>query len=674
MFDLEAARQSGASDDQISDFLAQKFNFDINSARNSGASNTQIAEFLSAKEQQPFTEQQLLEAGAVPGTAITDEQLETIRAGGKITPQVTTLPEQASGMKLFQAPEPGTQLESLGAGVRRGVQAIGTAGAKGLAAITGNEKLAKKLEIGAGRDEDINRAVSENFPLTNLAGQIIGEVGALPLPGAVGKTLTTKLATAAGVGAVAGGASAAGRNEDVITGALAGAGFSAGFQGLTEAGKQVAIRLINAKGGKFATEEISELMKFSKDNNLPIFADDVSKSAIVEKAGVAAENIPLVGTFGGRKKQNIAQEIAAKKIVNDFSGGFEDFAVEAQKGLANKLKTLKGIRKKLFDKSAIELDPLGEIPIDDFRKVIQSQIDNELQRGTRANQNVIKILESFRDAPGGNFSVIRELRNDLGDEISDFFKADNKAIGARGVEKLQAAKDALNQSIERFAGGVKGKKTFKQAMDFSRDRITIPFKKTALKNLVKTDQPEKIIALLRSGASQATKGRKSTANLLFNSLDSKGRGAVQAALLGEAFNKATEGRKVFSANVFAGELEKLQNITGKFFRGKDKARLNGLVKYMRATGRAGQIMENPPTGARLLIPATLLGTSFADSGISLGGVAAFGLSTKIMLQSTFGKAILLGFNKSTPGTKSWEFWMNQLGKFATREEITRRNN
>lgn len=49
-FDLDAARKSGATDDQIAAFLSEKSAFDLDAARKAGATDASIAEFLAAQE------------------------------------------------------------------------------------------------------------------------------------------------------------------------------------------------------------------------------------------------------------------------------------------------------------------------------------------------------------------------------------------------------------------------------------------------------------------------------------------------------------------------------------------------------------------------------------------------------------------------------------------------
>lgn len=631
-----------------------------------------IREYYASQDQQqqPLTREQLLTGGALPGVALTDEDISTIRGGGKISP-VKTMPESASKIKLMDIPEPGTQVESFGAGVKRGVEAIGTGGAKLLSWMSGDKVLSKKLEVASTTNDIINAAVGRDYPWTNLAGEITGEIVALPIPGAAGKTVTTKIVSVAAAGAGASAISAAGRGEDVLNAALLGAGIGTGIAGLTEAGKKLFIKYLNASGGKFMSKDIQDLVEFSEANKLPIFVDDLSASPFLKKMGVAAEDIPVIGTLGGRKLQSERQKEFTGGFVDYMSDGVEDYYVEAQKGMQNKLKKLRAIRKDMFDRVAAKLDPMGYVPLKKFRDVAQEQINKEVKEGTRANKKTIAILESFRDAPSGNFSTLNNLRNDITDEVSKYYKGENAAIGARGVDKLQILKKSMDEVFEIFAKkDPKAARLYKQAMRFSRDKITKPFKKSALKKLVNTDQPEKVISMMTSGATKKTKGIKSKADLWYNALDPKGRKAVRAAILNEAYNNAMVGKEVFSANTFAGEIEKLENITGKFFKGQDKKMLNGLIKYLRATGRAGQVMENPPNGLRLLIPGTGLGMLLGQAAKIVGGAVVLGLSMKTLLQTKIGRKALLGLGESTPGTKKWEKWIDRLSNLAKRSLIT----
>lgn len=59
---------------------------------------------------------------------------------------------------------------------------------------------------------------------------------------------------------------------------------------------------------------------------------------------------------------------------------------------------------------------------------------------------------------------------------------------------------------------------------------------------------------------------------------------------------------------FALEFERMNAPYSKVFNGADKAQMDGFVKLMRHVERAGQYMENPPTGNRAV-------------GVLMGGAA-----------------------------------------------------
>src|SRR5579863_9222185 len=65
-FDLDAARKAGASDDDITSFLATKHNFDMDSALKAGASKQDVITFLS-QQQVPISGQLLPTVPGMPG-------------------------------------------------------------------------------------------------------------------------------------------------------------------------------------------------------------------------------------------------------------------------------------------------------------------------------------------------------------------------------------------------------------------------------------------------------------------------------------------------------------------------------------------------------------------------------------------------------------------------------
>ena len=95
--------------------------------------------------------------------------------------------------------------------------------------------------------------------------ELAGEIGATVVaPITRAATLPARAAQATAVGGTIGAVEAAGRGDDVIDGALIGIGFGAGFQALTEGGRAIARKIQNAKAGKFANEEVKQLVDTAK--------------------------------------------------------------------------------------------------------------------------------------------------------------------------------------------------------------------------------------------------------------------------------------------------------------------------------------------------------------------------------------------------------------------------
>lgn len=106
MFDLNSARQAGATDDEIAGFLSQKHGFDIDSALSAGSNATEISEFLSQKES---IQTQPVEEALPPQEGLTRDPAQTGLAGaepilGNISEAFTGAQrqtEETQGLKEF---------------------------------------------------------------------------------------------------------------------------------------------------------------------------------------------------------------------------------------------------------------------------------------------------------------------------------------------------------------------------------------------------------------------------------------------------------------------------------------------------------------------------------------------------------------------------------------------
>jgi len=454
-------------------------------------------------------------------------------------------------------------------------------------------------------------------------------------------------------------------------GDIVAAGLLGGvFQGITSAGQAVFRKFINANNGKFATKEIEDLIKTSEKEGVELFVDDVAKTTFVKQIGTTAEKIPIAGTVKGRLRQSEQQLAAARNLKASIVKEIDDTAEEVQRSFSKKLNEKKEVVGRKFAEAANDIDPAGNIPTSQFIKTLDEQIEKQSNK-IFPNKPLIETLEKLRDVKPANFSQTREVLTELNENISAFFKGERELIGGRGVGSLMAAKRALEDDVDNFVkttGTKAGKDKFDEAKKLFIE-FEVPFiENRRLAKLVKTDEPEDVFNFILAKTGKA-KGIQSRAKKAFNLLNDEGRDAVKTEIINRAFNDSLKdigGREVLSAAQFANNLEKFDNISKVFFNKADKSRIDGIVKLFRATQRASQVAENPPTGLQLFIPGALavtVGSAAASLPTTILAVGGFSAATKLLYQSKAGRTLLLGLNKATPGTKLFDSRVLKIEEF-----------
>lgn len=378
---------------------------------------------------------------------------------------------------------------------------------------------------------------------------------------------------------------------------------------------------------------------------VPVFYDDVG-GATAKKVGTAMESLPgPIGTGAGRARQAQAAQSAATKLVSKFTPNTSDDVPElVQKGLQSKLQTFRTTAGKLYERAANALDPLGTVSRSNLDSAISQEAGKQQRLGTLASNDVASLLEKYRNAPQGNFTLMRELRSQIGDDISDFYTGKNAAIGEKGVTALKAMKEALEKDMEQFAkqSGGNGYQAWRNADGFYKANI-VPFREAGFRDLVKTAEPEKAWRYLL-----AQGGIKSRAARMYNSLDDSGRGAVRYGLIKDAMDNGTNPNGSFSPAKFSKYLEDNEAAVNAFFKGNDRAEIEGFRNLMRHIERAGQFAENPPTGNRL-IPYLIGGAVVVNPKVAVvaGGT---GLTVRALFQTPTGRNLLLAARNAKPGS------------------------
>ena len=387
-------------------------------------------------------------------------------------------------------------------------------------------------------------------------------------------------------------------------------------------------------------------IKTGEQHGVPVYYDDVGGN-VSKRVGVAAERIPVVGTGGGRAAQQKAVNTATQKLSDKFYVD-DDIPELVQRGLQDKLNGFRMAASKLYDDVGVLVEGKGQVKTDAFDDAIMKEMARQEQLGTAANPEVVKVLEKYASAPRGDFAFLRELRSQLGDDISLFYKG-GSAVGDKGAGAMQSIKNALESDMGKFADDAspQAKAAWKKANAFYAQNI-IPFKKAGLAQLVKTDEPAKSWRYLV----QQSAGKERAAKM-YQSLDTGGRRAVRSGLIQDAIEHSKTPKGDISPAKFAQYMEKHSNAVEKFFAGDDLKEIKGFQNLMRHVERAGQYMENPPTGQRVIDVAVGGGAVAAALNPAflkfMAALAASGESVKLLFQTEAGRNLLISASNIKPG-------------------------
>ncbi|MCP3704154.1 MAG: hypothetical protein GY954_14660, partial [Alteromonas sp.] len=128
--------------------------------------------------------------------------------------------------------------------------------------------------------------------------------------------------------------------------------------------------------------------------------------------------------------------------------------------------------------------------------------------------------------------------------------------------------------------------------------------------------PEKVIPILKGG-------KTSELNRLHNALGEKGRAAARGSLIQQALkdSKFFEVDANPNPDALATALNRpsFQQASKVFFKGKDKAELDGFIRLLNATRRAQSGQAVVKTGEALLLPG---GAAGLGAGVGTGVVSA----------------------------------------------------
>ena len=419
--------------------------------------------------------------------------------------------------------------------------------------------------------------------------------------------------------------------KDRLSGALIG-GVTGGAGGAL--GGKIAQTL---GGGSAATQEA---VRAAEGAGIPVMASDVAPPATFVGKAVqqAGERIPFVGTGGARSAQQEARGDAVVSLLTEYGVNDPTLAKKVATSLSDtrkaEIKKYKGIKDEVIN----PLASAGVVPVNNAIQAIDDQIIQLGRRATPAADEAMAELANIKATLQGRDLFALEAYR--ADELSKAFADEAKfSVAARdiGEKALRAIYDPVRKDMGEFIqakGGpndfVKWKVANKKLAD-GADELRNSTLKTVLKDA--NQKPEAVWRLLFSS-------KPSDVATLYRNLDDQGKASARSAIMDKVFRDiAGEGGTIddVTPEKFVNAMRKQGAQLRIFFKGPEADRVQGLIKALKLTSRAGQANVMTQSGQQVVPIASAAGLAGLVSGLL--GDAATGFTTGV---STLGAAATIG--------------------------------
>lgn len=517
---------------------------------------------------------------------------------------------------------------ALGAGIGLPIGGVGAvpgavagAGAAGLTMLVGdpiisgiNSLFGTKYTLPSEALEDLFTRIGVAEPKTE-AERLVQSISA----GSAGAGGTVALGQAlkAGVGLspsaakTVGEALASGPMQQI----LGGAGSGGASQAASEAGASPLVRLGAGLAGGVATAGLGGIkttpipaapIKEAQQAGIRLMTSDVRPPSTFAGKWLRAvgEKIPVVGTGSARMTQQAERVDAVRDIVRQF--GAEDLAAASDDVMKDLLgKRSADLTKWSTAKNEVinnlspdtNMGPIAKVvPMPATLQKVDDSIATLKQLKTEQVNPVISVLEDWKQAvQGQDLRNVELLRKQIGEAFKAPELASVRSTGERVLSEIYGAvKDDMTSYI-KTEGGEKALTKWQVAnkeLSKMMGELELPALKSAIDRGEAT--PEAINSLLFSK-------KHSDVEALYRNLSPSGQASARSAILARAVEKS--GGADVSPDRFSSEVKKLGDQVGVMFSGDDLRQVNGLVRVLDATKRAGQAAAMPPTGVQAVLPA-----------------------------------------------------------------------
>lgn len=436
-------------------------------------------------------------------------------------------------------------------------------------------------------------------------------------------TKAAELLSENAIGVLAGSKHNANLGEDMATATTLGAVTKGAFN-LVGAGYRA------AKGS--LSKEAQEAIHFAEKNNVPLVTSDLlpPETFAGRSAQALGEKVPVTGTGGIRKTQQDARSQLVQKYTESFGVSSPDEIVKSLKLQNSKIKQVAGDRLSHVNEQMMSAGDI--LP----QKVLDS-LDMEIQRLSRlggvSDTQTLTKLQAYRDelSNGADFALLRDIRTQFRQDVKGERVAWATQSDAAVNRVYSSLTDDINHAVESNMGQEAARK-YKQANAVYANEANL-IKNTRLKNVLQKGEltPEVVNSLLFSH-------KQSEVQQLYRSLNSTGRNAARAAVIGKAYEKSKG-----SPDLFLNEIKRMSSQTGILFKGHDRQSLKGLVSYLESTRRAAKSGAVTPTGQEMMqVGAPIL--AFSDvagtGGVGTAAFASYGMLARVYESNQVRNAML----------------------------------
>ena len=458
---------------------------------------------------------------------------------------------------------------------------------------------------------------------------------------ALGRAVQVAAGRAAPVAQGVGGALAAQPLQQMAGGAAAGAAGQTAQEMGAGTGGQVAASLAGGVLGAAATaprrlaqpSAIERTTREATARGIPVLTSDVAppQTFIGRTGQQVGERIPIAGTGPLREAQQTARVSAVRDLLRQFGA---DDAANASESVMRDLATKRsadltkysGLKGEVIDR----LSSAGAVPVTRASQAIDAEIAR--LQGLRSEQYtpIIRTLQDWKSSlQGQTLRNIETLRAQIGTAFSG---PELASIRGAGEKSLSAVYGPLRQDMQDFIGRVglprdvaKWQVANRRLSDLADD-LDVSTVKSVLRSGKAT--PEDVNRLLFSK-------KPSEIRALYSGLTQTGQANARTAILARVADDARytlpDGSAAYSPERFMASLKKLDPQVGVFFKGDNRAQVDGLVRALNLTTRAGQAPVVTSTGQQAVpfLAGSFLVDMLGTAGAATATAGGVGLMARV---------------------------------------------